>query len=361
MHRYRRQVLAGLLFITLVLVAVIAVTGADTLAQNLRAFPLALFAPVLGLKAVNWALRYAEWRYFLGVIGVRTVRGLRERPAPNPAAPVIREGDSVVLWLSGLALSISPGKFAEVLKALVLRHLTGVGFARAAPVIFLERLVDGLAILPLTTLALLALGGEIGRGTVTLGYVRAVLIGVTLALGAGIVLVQFRGLAYRVLDILGGWPLLRRVRDPLRTLYDSSYDLIKLRHLIPTVLMGVGAYTSDAIGFTLLLYGLGQPLTGTLFAQATFILGFSVLIASLSTLPGGAGGREITVGALLSGLVGLSEGDAGTGTLLIGLFQLWVGVLLGLSLIALFRATLFPAALQTEIAVHEAAPLHDSP
>lgn len=348
MRRYRRQVLAGLLFITVVLVAVIAVTGADTLADNLRNFPLWLFAPVLALKVLNWALRYWEWRYLLGVIGVRTVRGRRERPAPNPAAPAIRERDSVVLWLSGLALSISPGKLAEVLKALVLRHLSGVGFARAAPVIFLERLVDGLAIIPLTTIAMLALGGEVGNGSVTLGYVRAVLIGVTLALGAGMILVQFRGLAHRALDVVGAWPVLRRVRDPLRALYDSSYDLIKLRHLIPTVLMGAGAYTSDAIGFALLLHGLGLPLTGTLFWQATFILGFSVLIASLSTLPGGAGGREITVGALLTGLVGLSDGDAGTGTLLIGIFQLWVGVLLGLSLIAIFRSTLFPPALETE-------------
>ena len=64
---------------------------------------------------------------------------------------MIRERDSAVLWIAGLAMSISPGKVAEVLKALVLRHLTGMPFARSAPVIFMERLVDGLAINQFTT------------------------------------------------------------------------------------------------------------------------------------------------------------------------------------------------------------------
>ncbi len=147
MRKYRNQVLAGLLFITVVLIAVVAVTGAAELADRLGDFPLWVFIPVFLLKCLNWTLRYTEWRYFLGVLGVRTVRGLPERPSPDQP-PVIRERDSVVLWLSGLALSISPGKLAEVLKALVLKHLTGLDFSRGAPVIFVERLVDGLATSP---------------------------------------------------------------------------------------------------------------------------------------------------------------------------------------------------------------------
>ena len=353
MQKYRHQILLGLLFISAVLIAVVVITGAGALTDRLRHFPLALLVPVLALKVVNWGLRYLEWRYFLGVIGVRTVRGLREPPPPNPAAPAIRERDSLVLWLSGLAMSISPGKLAEVLKALILKHLSGVDFARAAPVVFMERLVDGLAIVPMTTVAMIALGDALEAGDVSLRYVRAVLIGVTVGLGAGMVLVQFRRLAERVLDVVGTWPLLRRVAEPLRTLYESVYDLIKLRHLLPTVLLGIGAYSTDALGFYLILRGLGVAGTWQLLAQATFILGFSVLVASLSTLPGGAGGRDVTVGALLVGVVGLGKTDAGTGTFLIGLFQLWVGVALALVLIALFRHTLFPASLENDIRAYE--------
>jgi uncharacterized protein (TIRG00374 family) len=356
MRKYRNQVLAGLLFITVVLIAVVAVTGAGALADRLGDFPLWIFVPVFLLKCVNWALRYWEWRYFLGVLGVRTVRGLPERPVPSPEQPpTIRERDSIVLWLSGLALSISPGKLAEVLKALVLKHLTGLDFSRGAPVIFLERLVDGLAIIPLTTVAMLAAGGSLDTGDISLSYVRAVLVGVSMALVIGMILVQIRPLAFWCLDVIQNWPGLRRIHGALRNLYASSYDLIKLRHLIPTVLMGIGAYTTDCIGFFLLLRGLGINGGWALFGEAAFILGFSVIIASISTLPGGAGGRELTIGPLLTGVVGLTKGDAGTATFLIALFQLWVGVLLGLIMIAVFRKTLFPPALEGEIAAYEVA------
>jgi uncharacterized protein (TIRG00374 family) len=358
MRKYRNQVLAGLLFITIVLIAVVAVTGAGQLADRLGDFPLWVFVPVFLLKGLNWTLRYAEWRYFLGVLGVRTVRGLPERPASSADhPPTIREQDSMVLWMAGLTLSISPGKLAEVLKALVLKHLTGLDFSRGAPVVFLERLVDGLAIIPLTTVAMLAVGGSLNTGDVSLSYVRAVLVGVSVVLVVGMILIQIRPLALWGLDLVENWPGLRRIHGALRNLYDSSYDLIKLRHLIPTVMLGMSAYTTDCVGFFLLLRGLGIDGGWTLFGQAAFILGFSVIIASLSALPGGAGGRELTIGSLLTGVVGLSKADAGTATFLIALFQLWIGVLAGLIVIAVFRNTLFPPALEDEIAAYEV--VHD--
>jgi len=352
MQRYRNQILAGLLFMSMVLIAVIAITGAGELASQLQDFPLWIFIPVFLLKCVNWALRYIEWRYFLGVIGVRTVR---RGPSSPGDPPTIRERDSVVLWLAGLALSISPGKLAEVLKALVLKNLSGVEFSRAVPVVFLERLVDGLAVIPLTTVAMIAAGSAVGVEGVPLSTVRAVLVGVSLALGAGMVLIQSRALADWALSLVARWPGVRRIHGALRTLYESSYDLIKLRHLVPMTLIGLAAYTTDSLGFTLLLIGLGLEPSWTLFAQATFILSFSVIVAWISTLPGGAGGRELTIGPLLTAIFALSKPDAGTATFLIGLFQLWVGVLLGLVVIAVFRHTLFPPALEEEIAAYEQA------
>ncbi len=356
MRRYRNQVVAGLFFISVVLIAVVAVTGVDSLAARLDQFPLWVFAPVFLLKCVNWGLRYLEWRYFLGVLGVRTVRGLPERPIPAPDAPRrIRERDSLVLWLAGLTLSISPGKLAEVLKALVLKHLSGLDFSRGAPVVFLERLVDGLAVIPLTAVAMFSVSSTLRTGDLSPSTVRLILAAVTTVLIIGITVIQIKPLAFWILDRVAGWPVVGRLDGILRNLYESSYDLIKLRHLLPTIALGLGAYLTDAIGFYLLLRGLGVHGSWTLFGQATFILGLSVIIASLSTLPGGAGGRELTIGPLLTAVVGLSKADAGTATFLIGLFQLWVGVLVGLVVIAVFRETLFPPALEEEITAYEAA------
>jgi len=355
MHTYRRQVAAGILFLSLVLIAVVVVTGADALIDTLDRFPPLYFIPVFALKLVNWALRYYEWRYFLGVIGVRTRWHGPTAPAQGDTPPTLRERDSVILWLAGLSLSVSPGKLAEVLKALVLKHLTGVEFSRSAPVIFMERLVDGLAVIVLAAVALSFSAGSLVGSDVSTGYAVAVLVGTTAALGAGIAVVQVRPLALAVIDRTARWPLIGRFHGAIRTLYESSYELLKLRHLAPMTLVGIGAYFCDATGFYVLLRGLGLAGSGTLFAQAVFILGFSVIIAALSAMPGGAGGRELTIGALLTGVVGLSRADAGTATFLISLFQVWIGVLLGLVVIALFRHTLFPPALDEQIVAYQAA------
>lgn len=355
MHVYRRQVAAGILFLSLVLIAVVIATGADALIDTLDRFPPVYLIPVFALKLVNWTLRYYEWRYFLGVIGVRTSWRGPTAPARGDAPPTIRERDSVILWLAGLSLTVSPGKLAEVLKALVLKHLTGVEFSRSAPVIFMERLVDGLAVIVLASVALTLSAGSLVGGDVSAGYAVAVLVGTAAALGAVIALVQVRPVALAVIDRSARWPLIGRFHSAIRTLYESSYELLKLRHLAPMTLVGIAAYFCDATGFYILLRGLGVAGSGTLFAQAVFILGFSVIVAALSAMPGGAGGRELTIGALLTGVVGLSRADAGTATFLISLFQVWVGVLVGLAIIALFRRTLFPPALDAEIVAYQTA------
>ncbi|NDJ78964.1 MAG: flippase-like domain-containing protein [Chloroflexi bacterium] len=360
MRRYRNQVLAGLVFLALALIAVVVITGVDDLVENLADFPLWLFVPITALKLLNWALRYLEWRYFLGVIGVRTVW---RNPALSTSLPqdaetpliTIRERDSVIVWLSALPLSISPGKLAEVLKALVLKNITGTNITRSAPVIFMERLVDGLAVIVLAAVSMLFIADTLNTGDISVGYVRGVLLGTTLFLAAGIAVVQYRPLSLWLLDRAQGWPLLRRVESGLRTLYEASYDLLKLRHLLPTTLIGIAAYLTDCLGFYLLLTGLDITGTWTLLGQATFILGFAVVVAALSAMPGGAGGRELTVGAMLTGVVGLSKADAGTATFLVSIFQVWLGVLLGLGIIAVFRNTLFPPALEDLIAEYESA------
>jgi len=218
----------------------------------------------------------------------------------------------------------------------------------------MERVVDGLAVIFLSTVALIFVAGTLA-GDVSVSYVRAVLIGTAGVLLIGMAVIQYRPLALWLLDRSAKPPLLRRIEHALRNLYQSSYDLLKIRNLAVPLLLGVGAHFSDCVGFYLLLRGLGVPGSWTLFGQAVFIDGFSVIVASLSAMPGGAGGRELTVGAILTGMVGLSKTDAGTAAFLFSIFQSWAGVTLGLVMIGLFRHVLFPPSLEAEIQAYEAA------
>jgi uncharacterized protein (TIRG00374 family) len=62
---------------------------------------------------------------------------------------------------------------------------------------------------------------------------------------------------------------------------------------------------------------------------ALFIYAFSMLVGAISFLPGGIGGAEVTMTALLM-LNGMDNAGAVAATLLIRLATLWFAVLLGL-------------------------------
>src|SRR5690606_4152546 len=273
MQKYRNRIIAGFAIALAIYAGLLLFTNTEALIAQLRSYPWALLFPVIALKLVSWVFRFAEWHYYLGVIGARERISLL---------------DSAVIYLAGFTMAVSPGKIAEVLKAVVLKVRTGVPVAVSAPVVIAERVVDGIAVLILMFVAL-ALAGD----AIDLGPYRSLIWLSVFLLAAGLIAVQIRPLAYAVLGVLKRLPVIRRFHAPLVDFYESSYEIFKLKHVIPTTLMGVVAYFADAVGFTLILSGFGLEITWTLFLQATFIAGFSAVIGALSGVPNGAGVTEI--------------------------------------------------------------------
>ncbi len=354
MQKYRNQIALGLAFTVVVMIVVVVLTSANSLLKQLSSFPIWLLLPVIGLKFINWGLRYLEWHYFLHIIDVKPVMRGQTRPALGTHQPAtIRVQDSLILWMASLPFSLSPGKMAEVLKALILKSMTHTPVTRSTPIIFAERLIDGIAVvLILGTTAILMPSAIFATDSLSTGYIRLVMGGITLAMMGVIAVAQFKRAAYLLIDVAGKLPIVSRFQTEIRTLYNSSYELTKLRHLFNTTIFGLGAYFSDCVGFYLILLGLGQTPSTTLFAQATFILGFSVVISAISAMPGGAGGRELTVAVLLSGMVGMEDAAVGAAVLLIGIFQIWFGVIIGIFMGLIFNRRLFPPSLKDEIAAY---------
>ena len=193
---------------------------------------------------------------------------------------------------------------------------------------------------------------------ISASYVQWTLTATIIVLLVLVAIVQFRTLAHRVLSLIGKAPLIGRFEAALHAFYTSSYEILKLRHLIPTVMLGMIGYLCDGLAFYLVLTGLGEPHSLALAAQAIFMLGFSVIIAAISAMPGGAGGRELTIGAMLTAFIGMPRAAIGVAVLLAGINQIWFGTVLGLIVIAIFRKRLFTAGLQEDIEAYEEATSH---
>lgn len=355
MQKYRNQIAFGISFTLAVMVVVVLLTNANDLIEQLGDFPLWILLPVVGLKLINWILRYFEWHYFLHIIDVHPVIRGETRPALGPDQPAtIRVSDSFILWMASLPFALSPGKMAEVLKALILKSMTQTPVMRSTPIIFAERLIDGIAVVVIVgATAIVAPNAIFTTDDISSDYIRLTMVGITVAMATVVAIAQFKRAAYLMIDVAGRVPVVGRFQEEIRTLYDSSYELTKLRHLFNTTIFGLGAYFSDCVGFYLILLGLGEEPSMTLFAQATFILGFSVVVSAISAMPGGAGGRELTVAVLLSGMVGMEDAAVGAAVLLIGIFQIWFGVVIGIFMGLIFNRRLFPPSLQDEIDAYE--------
>lgn len=338
MRKYRNRILAGFALVFVIYVGLLLFVNTEELLANLRAYPWQLFIAVVLLKLVAWVFRFGQWQYYLGVIEARNK---------------ISVFDSVVIYLSGFTMVISPGKIAEVLKSVILKVKTGIPVARSAPVVVAERVVDGVAVVVVVFLVMLIGGDKVDLG----GYGILILFSAAV-LTLGLIAVQIRPLAYFLLGICGKLPLIKRAVRSLVEFYESSREILSLRHVIPTTMMGSLAHLADSFGFTIVLSGFGMEITWTLFLQATAIVGLAAAVGALSGLPNGAGVTEVSTSAALMAIVApqnpvVTQSVAFTAALIEGFFHKWFRVCTGMLVAIIFRRRLFPPALETAIAEME--------
>ncbi|HEC23120.1 MAG TPA: flippase-like domain-containing protein [Chloroflexi bacterium] len=328
MKDLRNKLIIGALFGAVVVVGLLLYTDLRDVGGYIRRFPLPLLSVVLALTLFNYALRWVKWHYYLTLIGVENISPL----------------DSAALFVSGFVLALSPGKVAELLKAAVLRGMTGTPIARSAPVIPAERITDGLAMLVLGAIGfggMLATSAE--HSDLLLGYLPAYFVVLGLLM-AGIVVIQIRPLFLWLLGLFERLPLVGRISHTLHELYESSYELFRPRPLLLAVALGVISWSGECVGFFLILRGMGLEPSWLLLWQATFMLAAATIIGAVSGLPGGLGAAEFSIAGMVQLLVlGYEDpGFAGTATILVRLFTLWFGVVLGLLTAFVFRRRLFP-------------------
>lgn len=331
MRKYRNQLLWGLGIALAIYGGLLLLTDTQELLRHLREYTWIVLIPVLVLKVIAWGLHFAKWQYYLNVIGAK-----------------MRLSDSLILFLSGFTLAVSPGKIAEVLKAVVIKNKTGTPIARSVPMILAERVIDGTSVLAIIFLSVLLAGDAID-----LGSYRGVIYLATGLIAFGLFAVQIKPLAYFGLNLIARIPLVNRLHQPLVTFYESSREVFTLRHVLITTMLGGLAYFIDSFGMTLLLSGFGLEFSPTLFVQTMFVFGFTAALGAMSGSPNGAGVTEgASYGMYLAIIAPFHPGfDAAiTAAVLLGAFiYKWLRVLVGAVVALIFRKRLFSPALEQEL------------
>ena len=304
-----RKFLLSLLFGVLVLTVLALAGDAPKVAAALQRFPPVYLPAVLALTLWNYALRFGKWHLYLRRLHI-------------PAS----FSDSLGIFLCGLSMAITPGKAGELLKSVLLRRQVGTPLTTSAPVVFAERLTDGLAMMGLAATGLV-LYHQALRPMLALLALFLTAIGV----------VQLPAVRDRLLPWIQGHPRLVQRAEGIGRLYTSARVLLAPPMLLLAIGIGLLSWSGECLAFYLVLSGLGFTGGWTLLIQAAFVLAVSTLVGSASLLPGGLGTAESSSAALLIAVTHTQLANAVAATLLIRLCTLWFGVCVGLVSLFVYR------------------------
>lgn len=291
-------------------------TGVHEIGASLATFQGVAFWLALVLATLNYLLRFGKWQFYLGRLGIEGI-------------PLF---DSLLVFLSGFVLTITPGKVGEVFKSAVLAKTHGVPVERTASIVIADRLTDVIGIV----LLILA-----GSATFPEGRPWALAGAGAVAVGLALISWQAPGLwlcewlARRPGKLSASVPKLRHALTSLQVLARPS------ALLVPTLLSLV-AWGAEGTALYVLLRGFQQttslPLAVVVYVSAT-------LAGALIPVPGGLGVVESLLRQGLLGFGRVSLGAATASMILVRLATLWWAVLVGFLALLLLRWR-FPKALR---------------
>jgi glycosyltransferase 2 family protein len=268
------------------------------------------------LAASNYVVRWVRWEFYLRCLGVR-----------------IAARDSVLVFLAGFALTVTPGKLGETVKAFLLRQSHGIPAARTAPIVVAERVTDLVGLLILALVGVFSF--DVDRRFLGAG---AVLVGL------GLAVVGSETLAGRLLALAERLPGGARVGPKLREFHRSTAVLLRPRPLALAGTLAVGSWFLECLALYVVVHGF--PDAAISLRAATFIYASMTVAGALSFLPGGLGVTEAGMLALLGVLgTGIPRGTATAATFVTRAATLWFAVAIGLpALSAYLRRTRRPPA-----------------
>jgi uncharacterized protein (TIRG00374 family) len=282
--------------------------GLGKMGDELARFHWWAFGAACALAFGNYMVRWLKWEFYLARLEIRGVGRL----------------DSLLTFLSGFVLTVTPGKVGEVFKSLVLFETHGVPVARTAPIVVAERVTDVIGVVVLIVIGSLGFsGGLLWAG---LGMAAVLVL---------LVVVSSRGLSTAIIGIVERGPgPLKRIGPKLHEAYDSLATLVRPANLVVPTLLSIAAWSLECTALWVILQGFEQQ-TG--LGLATFFYATSTLAGALVPVPGGLGVTETSLQGQLQELGHVGATTATAAMILVRFATLWFAVLVGFVSLSLLK------------------------
>ena len=291
-----------------ILIVVIAVIGLyaafliasdiNTISSKISDFKIEIIPIILLLVTSGWFVLFFRWHLLL-----------------RNAKIFIPVKDSFLIFTSGFALTIIPGKVGELVKSQLLKTKFGIARSKTVPIVILEQFYSAIGIVTLSFFGI----WYFELGVYVLGFFTAALVFV-------FVLLSSRKAFNKIVTLLEKRRFTSKFVEPL----SSSYDAIKNGIRGPITLYASGLsilfWLIEAISIYFILSAFEVEAIGFLTIISTYTT--SIMLGILSFLPIGIGVVEGTLTSFFT-MQGIDVSLALTIVVVIRLFTRWYGVSFG--------------------------------
>ena len=224
--------------------------------------------------------------------------------------------DNLLIYLAGFTFSISPAKSGEWIKSIFLKNKFNIDKSTSIPIIFVERFYDVLALIILILFGLSFLGFE---------FLPIVILCVGILFSILFLIYSKSKFDYFV-RFASKFKFLQKLIIPL----ESSHEIIRKSITPKTFLISTSLTIFyrliEALSVYLVFLGFGIDLIS--YFELTYMYSASIILGSISMIPGGLGVTEGSLASLISSQ-GIAFSSALVLVIIIRFFTLWFGVIVG--------------------------------
>lgn len=249
------------------------------------------------LSLVNYGLRYLRWEWYLAVLGHK-----------------INRLEHIKIYVSGFSLTTTPGKAGEALRSVFLKRYH-ISYTDSLAALVSERFSDVIAVLILTAVGI---SGFPDFLPVAILFLTAGLFFIAIIWTPN----PSAWLSNKANSFQGKFhTILLRIAGIMHQTHKCNPPKI----LVFGSLVSIVAWGAEAYAFYLVLHYMDVEIA---ISTAIFIYSMSMLAGAVSFMPGGLGGAEAAMTALLVAS-NVDMPQAVAATVIIRLATLWFAVLLG--------------------------------
>lgn len=278
----------------------IAYSDFSKFSSNISQFKFEFLPIILGLSFASYFMMGIRQKILLKRLGIE-----------------LEIKESLLLYFSGLSMSVTPGGVGEAIKSYYLKKKYGHSVSKTFPLVFIERFHDLAVVISVIAFTLIFL--QISEVIIIVSIIIPLII-------IAYILVRIKKLFIKTINFFKRIKKLEKVFDNISKSYDGMYEMLDPKTTIKVWAIGIVSQVFFALSIYSIFLAFDQDFG---FIFTTEVVYSSILFGAISLLPGGVGLTEISTVNFLTDK-GMEISLATSIVIMTRLATIWFSTIMGL-------------------------------